>query len=627
MSDIIQLLPDSVANQIAAGEVIQRPASVVKELVENAVDAGAHNIQVVVVDAGRTSIQVIDDGKGMSETDARLAFERHSTSKIRQASDLFNLHTNGFRGEALASIVAVAQVELKTRQADSEVGTQLNLAGSKFVGQEPCSCPVGSIFSINNLFYNVPARRKFLKSNSTELNNILSVFERIVLVNPQIAFTLHSNNSEVFNLHAANLRQRIIDVFGKRINQDLLPVNVETTMCKISGFVGKPESAKKKGAHQFFFVNGRYMKHPYFNKAVMTAYDRLLPIGEQVPYFLYFDVAPGDIDVNIHPTKTEIKFENEQAIWQILSASVKETLGVFNDVPSIDFDTEDKPEIPVYNPEVFSSASAPKISLNPDYNPFKPSKEPKASNASTTFDSQMDYPTFTSKVGGNKVDSHWEELYEGLKQNQKQEQEPSLFETSKEDSNSLLAEKSPAHYQYKGKYIMTAVKSGLMIIDQHRAHVRILYEKYLQELHDRTCHSQKVLFPEVVQFSVSEEVVFKKILSEMTLMGFELDDLGGGSYAVNAIPTGLDGINPLQLVRDMVVSAQEKGVSAIEEVHKNLALTLARNAAIPHGQVLNNDEMEKLVNDLFACSNVNYTPTGQNVLCILQQQEIEHLLG
>lgn len=303
MSDIIQLLPDSVANQIAAGEVIQRPASVIKELVENSVDAGATRIDVAVVDAGRTSILVIDDGKGMSETDARLSFERHATSKIRQADDLFDLHTMGFRGEALASIAAVAQVTLKSRLATEEVGTQLVISGSKIESQEPCSCPQGSSFSINNLFYNVPARRKFLKSNSTELNNILTAFERIVLVNPQITFTLQSNGTELMNLRAANIRQRIIDVFGKRLNQDLLPVNVDTTMCKITGFVGKPESARKKGAHQFFFVNDRYMKHPYFNKAVMTAFERMVPQGEQVPYFLYFTVAPGDIDVNIHPTK------------------------------------------------------------------------------------------------------------------------------------------------------------------------------------------------------------------------------------------------------------------------------------------------------------------------------------
>lgn len=613
MSDIIQLLPDSVANQIAAGEVIQRPASVIKELVENSVDAGAKNIDVAVVDAGRTSIQVIDDGKGMSETDARLAFERHATSKIRQAEDLFNLHTNGFRGEALASIAAVAQVVLKSRQEGEEVGTQLSISGSRFEGQEACSSSVGSVFSVNNLFYNVPARRKFLKSNSTELNNILTAFERIVLVNPQIAFTLHSNNTELFNLKAGNLRQRIIDVFGKRINQDLLPVNVETTMCKISGFVGKPESARKKGAHQFFFVNGRYMKHPYFNKAVMTAYDRLVPQGEQVPYFLYFDVNPNDIDVNIHPTKTEIKFENEQAIWQILMAAVKESIGMFNDVPSIDFDTEDKPDIPVYNPDVVSSASAPKISLNPHYNPFKSS------------------PSSRKPTAVKPVDEQWEQLYEGLNNQDSVEREADIFESESETeintSQSILAEKSPAHYQYKGKYVMTAVKSGLMIIDQHRAHVRVLYERYLEQIQQQTSHSQKVLFPEVLQFPVSDEVILEKLLPEMSKMGFELDNLGGGSYAVNAIPTRLDGVNPLHLVQDMVFSAKEKGVKALDEVHQSLALTLARNAAIPQGQVLSNEEMETLVNDLFACSNVNYTPDGKNVLCILKQQEIEHLLG
>lgn len=613
MSDIIQLLPDSVANQIAAGEVIQRPASVIKELVENSVDAGAKNIDVAVVDAGRTSIQVIDDGKGMSETDARLAFERHATSKIRQAEDLFNLHTNGFRGEALASIAAVAQVVLKSRQEGEEVGTQLSISGSRFEGQEACSSSVGSVFSVNNLFYNVPARRKFLKSNSTELNNILTAFERIVLVNPQIAFTLHSNNTALFNLKAGNLRQRIIDVFGKRINQDLLPVNVETTMCKISGFVGKPESARKKGAHQFFFVNGRYMKHPYFNKAVMTAYDRLVPQGEQVPYFLYFDVNPNDIDVNIHPTKTEIKFENEQAIWQILMAAVKESIGMFNDVPSIDFDTEDKPDIPVYNPDVVSSASAPKISLNPHYNPFKSS------------------PSSGKPTAVKPVDEQWEQLYEGLNNQDSVEREADIFESESETeintSQSILAEKSPAHYQYKGKYVMTAVKSGLMIIDQHRAHVRVLYERYLEQIQQQTSHSQKVLFPEVLQFPVSDEVILEKLLPEMSKMGFELDNLGGGSYAVNAIPTGLDGVNPLHLVQDMVFSAKEKGVKALDEVHQSLALTLARNAAIPQGQVLSNEEMETLVNDLFACSNVNYTPDGKNVLCILKQQEIEHLLG
>ncbi|MBP8757013.1 MAG: DNA mismatch repair endonuclease MutL [Prevotella sp.] len=611
MSDIIQLLPDSVANQIAAGEVIQRPASVIKELVENAVDAGAKNINVLVVDAGRTSIQVIDDGKGMSETDARLSFERHATSKIRSAEDLFSLHTMGFRGEALASIAAVAQIELKTRQASDEIGTLLSISGSKFTGQEPCSCPVGSNFSIENLFYNVPARRKFLKSNSTELNNIITAFERIALVYPEISFTLHSNGTEMFNLKAGVLRQRIIDIFGKRLNQDLLSVNVDTSMCKISGYVGKPESARKKGAHQYFFVNGRYMKHPYFSKAVINAFDRLVPMGEQVPYFIYFDINAEDIDVNIHPTKTEIKFENEQAIWQILSASVKESVGMFNDVPSIDFDTQGRPDIPVYNPE--NNVAAPKVQFNPTYNPFN---------------------TGSSSQPSTKSVDKWENLYNGLKSQRSQETE--LF-TSKMTQPStdidespvenVIAEKSPAHYQYKGCYIMTAVKSGLMIVDQHRAHVRILYDKYLEQMKDREVPSQKVLFPETIHLSATEDITLNKIEPEMVKLGFEITALGGASYAINAIPAGIEGLNVVELVHDIIVSAQEKTGDITQETNSALALTLARNAAIPFGQVLRNDEMENIFNSLFASSNPNYTPDGKNILCILKQSEIEHLLG
>lgn len=619
MSDIIQLLPDSVANQIAAGEVIQRPASVVKELVENAIDAGASNINVIIVDAGRTSIQVIDDGKGMSETDARLSFERHATSKIRKADDLFSLHTMGFRGEALASIAAVAQIDLKTRMEGEDLGTQLTISGSRFVGQEPCACPVGSNFTVENLFFNVPARRKFLKSNTTELNNIITAFERIVLVYPQISFTLHSNGTELFNLRSCSYRQRIVEVFGKRLNQDLLPIGVDTSLCRIHGFVGKPESARKKVLQQYFFVNERYMKHAYFHKAVMTAFDRLIPQGEQIPYFLYFEVPAENIDVNIHPTKTEIKFENEQAIWQILLASVKEAVGKFNDVPSIDFDTEGKPDIPVFNPN--GSTSAPKISFNPQYNPFKQSSQPQR----------------TTNTEG------WESLYAELDTNTEtpqtdlfgQEDTPvgnvdngetiiSSVATAP-DTTAMIEDKSPTHYQYKGSYIMTAVKSGLMIINQHRAHVRILYEAYLRQLSEHKVHSQKVLFPEMVQFSVSDSVILEHILPEMTEMGFQLDNLGGGSYAVNGVPAGIEGLNAVTLITDMVAAAIESGTHVKEEIDHVLALSLARNAAIPQGQVLSNSEMESIVNELFACSNVNYTPSGTPIIAIMQQHDIEHL--
>ena len=596
--DIIQLLPDTVANQIAAGEVIQRPASVIKELVENAVDADATDIKVLVVDAGRTSIQVIDNGKGMSETDARLAFERHATSKIRTADDLFALHTMGFRGEALASIAAVAQVELRTRAEEDEIGTHLSVKAGRVVGHEPVSCPVGSNFSVENLFYNVPARRKFLKSNSTELNNIILAFEKIALVYPQISFALYNNGVEVFNLRPGNIRQRIVDIFGKKVSQDLLPVSVDTSMCRISGFVGKPEASRKKGSHQYFFVNGRYMRHAYFHKAVQNAFERLVPVGEQVPYFIYFDVNPEDIDVNIHPTKTEIKFENEQAIWQILAAAVKEAIGTFNDIPAIDFDTKGRPEIPVFSPS--SYATPPKVDYNTQYNPFK--------------------ETPANKTVPNQ---DWDLLFNSLKRGE--EKETALFPDSNEGN--MIEDKSPIHYQYKGMYIMTAVKSGLMIIDQYRAHVRILYEGYLQQLESKSGESQKVLFPEVVQFSPSEIIVLKKIMPEMESLGFELTDLGSNSYAVNAIPAGLDGINMVSLLQEMVSNANEKGTSLRDEIDHSLAMSLARRAAIPRGQVLSNVEMENLVNQLFACSNVNYTPDGKTILAILRQQEIEHLLA
>ena len=597
MSDVIQLLPDSVANQIAAGEVIQRPASVIKELVENAIDAGATTINVLVVDAGRTSIQVIDDGKGMSETDARLSFERHATSKIRKADDLFALHTMGFRGEALASIAAVAQVELRTRMADNEVGTLLTVSASHVVGQEPVSCPVGSNFKVENLFFNVPARRKFLKTNATELNNIMTAFERIVLVYPQVSFTLHSNGSELLNLRAGNLRQRITDVFGKRYSQDLLPLDVQTSMCHITGFVGKPETARKKGAHDYFFVNGRYMKHAYFHKAVLNAYERIAPVGMQVPYFIYFDVNPADIDVNIHPTKTEIKFENEQAIWQILTAAVKDAIGKFCEVPSIDFDTQGRPDIPVFDPSRNVAPPSPKY--NPSYNPFREHTERQAS-----------------------VPDDWQQLYEGL---QPQAEEQPLFET--ETSPLLIEDKSPAHYQYKATYIMTAVKSGLMIIDQYRADVRILYERYREQLRSRSGKSQRVLFPEVVQFAPSDAVILEKLLPELEAIGFDLTNLGQQSYAVNGIPAGIEGLDIVMLLQGIVNDAVGQTAEASEEISHSLALSMARTAAIPHGQVLSNDEMESIVNQLFACSNVNYTPDGKAILCILPQRDIEQLLG
>ncbi len=600
MSDVIQLLPDSVANQIAAGEVIQRPASVIKELVENAVDAGAHTINVMVVDAGRTSIQVIDDGCGMSETDARLAFERHATSKIRQAADLFSLHTMGFRGEALPSIAAVAQIELRTRRQEDEIGTCLTLSGSRIESQEPCSCAVGCSFTVSNLFFNVPARRKFLKTNATELNNILTAFERIVLVYPDINFTLHSNGQELMNLKAGSLKQRIADIFGRRYSQDLLPVQVETALCKITGFTAKPETARKKGTHEYFFANGRFMKHPYFHKAVQQAYDRLIPEGSRVPYFIYFDVDPSNIDVNIHPTKTEIKFENEQAIWQILSAAVKDAIGQFCEIPQIDFDTVGRPDIPAYNQH--SSAKAPTPQYNPFYNPFK-----------------------------EKTAKSWEQLYDQLPLQPKEE---ALFAPPKtEVAVGSSAEKpvevtdlSPTHYQYKGRYIMTAVKSGLMIIDQYRADVRIRFERHMRQLSKMPAQSQRLLFPEILEMTPSDAAIMDDLLPLLTAVGFDLSPLGPASYAINAVPAGIEGLNPTRLIQDIIASSIPVSRDTIH-LHQEVALGLARHAAIPYGQQLSNEEMDALVNNLFACENVNYTPDGRPILCILPQKDIEQLLG
>lgn len=621
MNDVIQLLPDSVANQIAAGEVIQRPASVIKELVENSVDAGAKNIQVIVVDAGRTSIQVIDDGCGMSETDARLAFERHATSKIRKADDLFALHTMGFRGEALPSVAAVSQVELLTRKAGEDVGTRLVLHGSRVMEQGPVACPVGCNFRIENLFFNVPARRKFLKTNATELSNILTAFERIILVYPEISFSMYSNGQELMNLKAGSLRQRVVDVFGKKLSQELLPLEVETALCRITGFVGKPESAKKKGAQTYFFVNGRYMKHAYFHKAVTTAFERLVPQGLVVPYFIYFEVAPSDIDVNIHPTKTEIKFENEQSIWQILLAAVKDAVGRFCEVPTIDFDTEGRPEIPLFNPQAHT-VEMPTVNYNPEYNPFKTTnKTPSADGG--------DGKIYGSRVSQSyEVQKDWEQLYEVA---QGERQVKRLFPNGPAEESvapDFLADKSPAHYQYKGRYVMTAVRSGLMIIDQHRADMRIRYENYLQQLSQQQSRTQQLLFPEVAQFAPSEIPLLAQVLPVLTKVGFDLSDLGGGSVAIAGVPAGLDGLDPVALVKGLVNDVKEMGSSVVEEqLNAALAQSLARQAAIPQGQVLDNEEMERLVNQLFACENVNYTPDGKAILAILPQHDIEQLLG
>ena len=606
MSDIIHLLPDSVANQIAAGEVIQRPSSVIKELLENAVDAGAHRVDVVVEEAGRTSIQVVDDGKGMSETDARLAFERHATSKINIASDLFALSTMGFRGEALPSIAAEAQVTLRTRPADNDLGTCLTIEGGKVVSQEADSCPVGSNFLVQNLFYNVPARRKFLKSNQTELSNIIQEFERVALVNPDMHFTFTHDGHSLTTLLPESPRQRVASLFGKRLSEQLLNVDVDTTLCSLTGFVGKPEAAKKKGARQFFYVNGRYMRHPYFHKAVQEAFDELVPTGEQVPYFLFMIVDPATIDVNIHPTKTEIKFENELAIWQIILAAVKEALGKFNAVPTIDFDVEGRPSnIPVYNPDSDHATRVmppPQPTVSGNYNPFQ------------------------SHLGASRasVPAQWEDLYVPREEKSMVPDDITLF-NSADDVELSAVERSVQHYQYRGRYIVTEVRSGLMLIDQHRAHVRILYNKYRKELEGQPAASQGLLFPEVVQFSVSDSPLVVAIQDELHALGFDITPLGGGSYNVTGVPSGFEGIDPRQLLGDIVETLKIRGQGMAEDVHHRMALTLARHAAIPVGQILSQTEMEDLVSQLFQLPEPNYTPDGKVIVVIYPHENLEKM--
>ena len=617
MSDIIHLLPDSIANQIAAGEVIQRPASVVKELVENAVDAGAGHIQVNIKDAGRTLVQVIDDGKGMSETDARMAFERHATSKISTADDLFSLHTMGFRGEALASIVAVSQVELRTRLKGAELGTHLVFSGSELESVEPDACTEGIIFSVKNLFFNVPARRKFLKSNETEFRNIINEFERIALVNSQVALSLYHNDTEIFNLPESGLRQRIVNVYGKTLNQKLLSVDAQSSLVTISGFVGRPDSAKKRGALQYFFVNGRFMKHPYFHKAVMQAYEQLIPAGEQPNYFIYFTLDPATIDVNIHPTKTEIKFENEQPIWQILMAATREALAKSSAIPTIDFDVEDAIDIPVYNPvKEAAPYKAPCVQVNSGYNPFETSSYKKPE-----FDWSKLYNDFE---GDRNAIRQGAELTGSFLAPDLSEPAIEADEVVVQDtSGSLFNDVSNPCYQYKGKYIITSLKSGLALIDQHRAHVRILFDQYITNIRQQRGASQQVLFPEIVEFTAGEATVLPTLLEDMRFIGFDLTNLGNNSYAINGLPAGVENLDPVSLIRNMVDRVIDTGCEVHEEICDSLALSLAKAAAIRPGKILSGEEMDNLLASLFSCQESNLTPDGKTIISKLTDEELE----
>ena len=607
MSDIIHLLPDHIANQIAAGEVIQRPASVVKELMENAVDAEANRIIVHIKDAGRTLIQVIDDGKGMSETDARMAFERHATSKIASVQDLYALRTMGFRGEALASIAAVAQIELRTRPRGVECGTRLSVSGSMLDEIRMDACNEGCTFSVKNLFYNVPVRRKFLKSNETEFRNILSEFERIVLVNPQIEFNLFHHETEVFNLPVSSLRQRIINVFGKRFNSKLLSLETTTSIIRINGFIGQLDSARRKGSMNYFFVNGRYMRHPYFHRAVTAAYEALVPAGEIPDYFIYMTSDPSSIDVNIHPTKTEIKFENEQTIWQILTSAVRETLGKSNAIPTIDFDTEEAIEIPVYNPAARKEGFVPDVQVDSTYNPFRPSS---------------DRPPYMGQQIAQLTDDFEQER--GLPSLQSLTDLPSL--PLEDDHAYLFPDISTPCFQYKNRYIITSLKSGLAMIDQHRAHIRILYEQYLSNIKLQKSASQQVLFPEIVEFTPSEAVLIPMLTDEIQWLGFDLSPMGANCYAINGVPPGVRDCNPSLLIKEIIRRVMEaEGLPKKEKVEL-LALSLAKSTAINTGKSLTIEEMESITASLFSLESNNLTPDGKLIMSIITDDELKKRL-
>ncbi len=641
MSDIIRLLPDSVANQIAAGEVIQRPASVIKELVENAIDAGATSIEIVLKDAGRTLIQVIDNGSGMSETDARLSFERHATSKIQKADDLFALHTMGFRGEALASIAAIAQVELRTRKADAPMGTHICISASQCESQEPDFCPVGSNFMIKNIFFNVPARRKFLKSNSVELSNIVREFEKLALVNYETEFKLSNNGSLMYQLmRGDSFKQRIVSLFAKSLSQQMIPIEAETSVVRIFGFVTRPENARKRNYLQYFFVNGRHMRHPYFHKAIMQCFDQLIPADEQPNYFLHFVVDPETIDVNIHPTKSEIKFENEQVIWQILFAAVKETLGKFSAVPTIEFDTEGDIEIPVGKSD---DLSMPQIEIDPTYNPFMPSKSNASASTSTLRQ---------SAIGGGQstaprhriVDSqlnNWDALYQNFEQKRNESLQHVIATSSIGNDNTPTQEQptsigtlhdatdfsSGSYTQLKNKYILVPSTNGLMLIDQHRAHIRVLFDKLIVTAETSAVESQKVMFQEVIKLSTAQNLILDELKPEMEKMGFELSFLGDCSWVVNAIPTCLDNVDVKELILDVVDSAVNGGLSVAKRVTERIALSSARAAAIGYGRKLTGSETDSLLASLFKSKEASFTPDGKKIITTLTFDEINKMFS
>jgi DNA mismatch repair protein MutL len=612
MSGIIQLLPDHVANQIAAGEVVQRPASVVKELVENAVDAKATEIKLIVKDAGKTLIQVIDNGLGMNVTDARLCFERHATSKIRHAEDLFALHTKGFRGEALASIAAVAHVELKTKQNQEELGIHIIIEGSKVITQDVAVLPKGTSFLVKNLFFNIPARRNFLKSDNIELKHIIDEFERVALAHPTISFTMISNGSEVFNLPSSNYRQRIVNIFGGKTNEKLVPVTEETEILKITGFVGKPEFAKKNRSEQFFLVNNRYIRSPFLHHAIINAYDGLLRDNNQPSYFLFLEVPPHTIDINIHPTKTEVKFDDEQALYAILRATVKHSLGMFNVAPILDFERDANLDVPYDYKD--KTLGTPTIQVDRSFNPFETENETKKYSGSS-----VSYAKHT------QAQPHWESLYTNLKQDtfevtatnfENDLVASTLFDDKSTESQTLL-------YQFNRKYIINSIKSGLLVIHQSRAHQRILYEQFLTNITIHQASSQQLLFPLELQFSREEMMYLKEIQPNLEGIGFAFEKMGLDVLIISGLPVQISESNVTEILHDLIYNLQENLPEDSFSLSDSISKFMAKSVAIKSGKYLNTIELENIVNSLFACKEPNVSPFNKSIFITLTSEDLD----
>ncbi|MAX71042.1 MAG: DNA mismatch repair protein MutL [Flavobacteriaceae bacterium] len=616
MTDIIQLLPDHVANQIAAGEVVQRPASVVKELLENAIDAEASEIKLIIKDAGKTLVQVIDNGKGMSVTDARLCFERHATSKIKSAEDLFQLNTKGFRGEALASIAAIAHVELKTKRPDDELGTAIEIEGSKVTSQEVTVTPTGTSVAVKNLFFNIPARRNFLKSDTVELRHITDEFHRVALAHPSIAFAFYHNGSELFNVPQENYRQRVVHIFGAKTNEKLVPVEEETEVLKISGFVGKPEYSKKTKSEQFFFVNQRFIKSPYLNHALSSAFEGLLKDGYHPSYFLNLTVDPKSIDINIHPTKTEIKFDDEHTLYAILRSAVKHSLGQFNIAPVLDFEQQSSFDTPYnYKDKV---ATAPKIEVDRSFNPFVDDSPIERKQSSSQRSAFKQAPT-----------ASWESLYVGLESKGNGSDDDFSQVTFESDSKTASVfdensvETTKTTFQLQQKYIVSTLKSGMLVIDQNRAHQRILYENFLKHITIKEATSQQLLFPLQLHFTPNETKIIEDLKEDLEHTGFVFSELNNKEVTIIGVPIGVPE-SEVSIILEQLISDVENDVpDASFSAADLLAKSMAKSLAIKNGQTLNGTEQEHMVNSLFACKEPNVSPTNRPTFITMAVEDIE----